>query len=122
MHGVLVRIDADAELARIRRGAQHADAGAAGRMIDHVRALLDLRAGELAAANGVVPGRACGARHVDDHLGVRRDGLYALGVAAGEAADERDVHAADEADRVTLGGHGREHADEVGAFVFLEHV
>ncbi len=38
----------------------------------------------------------------------------------GEVADERDVHAADEADLAGLGRHGRGHADEERALVLLE--
>jgi hypothetical protein len=48
------------------------------------------------------------------------DGFRALAVAAGEGADQRDVHAADEADLARLGGHGGGDADQVGAFLFLE--
>jgi hypothetical protein len=48
------------------------------------------------------------------------DGFRALAVAAGEGADQRDVHAADEADLARLGGHGGGDAGQVGAFLFLE--
>jgi hypothetical protein len=42
-------------------------------------------------------------------------------VAALELADQRDVHAADEADLAGLAGHGGHHADQEAAFVLLEH-
>ena len=64
MQPVLVGIDADAELAGIRRRLQHADAGAAGRVIDDVGAAIELRLGELAALHRIVPGGARGAGHV----------------------------------------------------------
>src|SRR5918997_1696078 len=59
-------------------------------------------------------------RHVLEHLGLAVAGLDTLDVAAGEAADQRDVHAADEADLVGLGGERGEKADQVGALVLLE--
>jgi hypothetical protein len=88
-------------------------------VIDHVGALIDLVLGELATANRVVPGSARGAGHVLEHfrLGVGR--ARALLVAAFELADQRNVHAADEADLAGLGGHAGQNADEVGAFFFL---
>jgi hypothetical protein len=52
-------------------------------------------------------------------LGVRVGGHDAALVAAGELADQRNVHAADEADRAGLGCLGGHHADEVGAFLLL---
>jgi hypothetical protein len=47
-------------------------------------------------------------------------GLDALDVAAGEFADERDIHAADKADLAGFRGHRREQADEIGALMLLE--
>ena len=47
--------------------------------------------------------------------------LDAADVAAGETADQRNVHAADEADLAGLGGECREHADEIAALMLLEH-
>ena len=52
---------------------------------------------------------------------LRIDRLDALHIAAGEFADQRDVHAADEADLLGLRRHRGEHADEVGALLLLEH-
>ena len=54
-------------------------------------------------------------------VGIGLGGLHALRIAAGELADQRNVHAADEADLAGLGGHAGQHADEVGAFMLLEH-
>src|SRR3546814_5435583 len=76
--------------------------------------------GELRAARRVVPGRWRRAGHVLHHFDVAADVLGALLVAAGELADQRDVHAADEADLAALRLHGRDHADQEGAFVLLE--
>ena len=121
MHVVLVGIDADAELAGVRRGLQHADAGAAGGVIDDVGAAIELRFGELAALHRIVPGGAGRAGHVLEHLGVRLHRLDAADIAAGELADERNVHAADEADLAGLRRQRGEHADEVAALLFLEH-
>ena len=57
---------------------------------------------------------------VDEHLGLRIDVLHALLVAELEVADQRDVHAADEAHLAGLAGHGGGHADEERALVLLE--
>ena len=46
--------------------------------------------------------------------------LGALDIAAGEAADQRDVHAADEADLAGLRRHGRQHPDQERALLLLE--
>ena len=121
MHAVLVRVDADAELAGVSRRAQHADARAAGRVVDHVGAAVDLALGEFAALHRIVPGRARGAGHVLEHLGVLLGVFHALDVAAGELADERDVHAAHEADLAGLGSLGRQQTDQERALMLLEH-
>ena len=118
---VLVAVDADRQLALVGRRLQHAQAGGAGRGVDHVGTLAELADGELAAARRVVPGRGRGAGVVHDHLGVRVHVLDALLVAVGEVADQRDVHAADEADLAGLGGQRRRHADQEAALVLLEH-
>jgi hypothetical protein len=117
---VLVRIDADRLDARVRRRLEHAEAGAAGCREDDVGALADLGAGELAPLHRVVPGGGRGAGHVGDDGRVGVHGLDALRVAAGELADQRDVHAAHEAHGARLARHRGGHADEVGAFVLLE--
>ena len=62
MQAVLVGIDADAELAGVGGRLQHADAGAAGRVVDDVGAAVDLALGELAALDRVVPGGAASCR------------------------------------------------------------
>src|SRR5690606_30391729 len=97
LQAVLVGIDADAELAGVGRRLEHADAGAAGRVVDDVRALVDLRAGDLAAAGRVVPRRrrVAGIVADDPDAFLRLD--RALHVAAFELADQRNLHAADEA-------------------------
>src|SRR3546814_9331698 len=64
------------------------------------------------ALGRVVPGGRRGAGHVLEHLGVGAGVLHALHVAAGEAADQRDVHAADEADLAGLRRHRRQHRSE----------
>ena len=118
---VLVAVDADRQLALVGRRLQHAEAGGAGGGVDHVGALAELADRELAAARRVVPGRGRGAGVVHDHLGIRVHVLDALLVAEGEVADQRDVHAADEADLAGLGGQRRRHADQEAALVLLEH-
>ncbi|CDX32277.1 conserved hypothetical protein [Mesorhizobium sp. SOD10] len=120
LQAVLVGIDADAELSGIRRRLQHADAGAAGSRVDHVRTLVDLRFGDLAALGRVVPGGRRVAGHVLDDLG-GAGRLGAADIAAFELADQRDVHAADEAHLLRLRRHRRQDADEVGAFILLEY-
>src|SRR5690606_5183613 len=96
MQVVLVRVHADPERPGIRRRLQHADTGTAGGVVDDVRPAVDLALGELAAAHRIVPGRSGGPGHVlvDDRIRVGR--LHTLHVAAGELADQRDVHAAHE--------------------------
>ena len=118
---VLVGVDADRQRAAVGRGLQHAEARGAGCGVDHVRTLGHLALGDFAALDGVVPGSTRVARHVLEDGGVGLGGLDALGIAAGELADQRNVHAADEADLAGLRRHAGQHADEVGAFMLLEH-
>src|SRR3546814_1440736 len=55
-----------------------------------------------------------------DLLHVLVDAARALDVAAGEPADERDVHAADEADDAGLGSHGRQHTHHIRPFLLAK--
>ena len=62
-----------------------------------------------------------GAGHVGEHFVLGVDVFDALRIAAAEGGDQRNVHAADEADLAGLGGLRRDHADEERAFLGLEH-
>ncbi len=104
-----------ASLPRSLGGLQDADAGRAGRGIDDVDAAIELALGELGAAARIVPGGGRGAGHVGDQLGLGIGVLDALLEAALEAADQRDVHAADEADLAALGRQRGQHADQEGS-------
>src|SRR5690606_13376762 len=64
MQVVLVRVDADRELAVVGRGLQYTEAGGTGGRVDHIRALIDLVLGQFATANRVVPGSTRRAGHV----------------------------------------------------------
>src|SRR5258708_8365562 len=108
MQVVLVGIDADRVLAAILGGLQYARAGVAGGGIDHVDAAVELALGKLGAAARIVPGGRRGAGHVGDQLGIGIGVLDALLAAALEAADQRDVHATDEADLAALGSQRRQ--------------
>ena len=100
---VLVGIDADAELAGVRRRLQHALTGRARGGVDDVGAAIDLRLGEFAALDRVVPGRGRRAGHVGEHFVLAVGRVFdALRVAAFEFRDQRNVHAADEADLAGL--------------------
>ena len=68
----------------------------------------------------VVPCGGCGAGHVGDDGHIRVRSLGTLGVAAGELADQRDVHSTDERNGACLGRHGSHHADKVRALLFVE--
>jgi hypothetical protein len=61
-----------------------------------------------------------GAGHVLDHLGARLSRLGTLHIAAGEFADQRDIHAADKPD--LAGGRGQRggDADQIAALMLLE--
>ncbi|EEF22837.1 conserved hypothetical protein, partial [Ricinus communis] len=120
VQAVLVGVDADGQLAFFLGGLQRAQAGTAGHGKHHVHAAVKLRACQLATLGRVVPRVGGGADHVGHDFHFRADGLGALRVAAGEGADQRDVDAADEAQLLGLGGHGRGHAHQVGTFFFLE--
>src|SRR4029450_1902994 len=99
---VLLGLEADRTLAVVLGCLIDAGAGAAGRREHDIDAAIELAFGELAAAARIVPRRRRGAGHVGQHFDVGIGGLGALGVAALETADQRDVHAADEADLARL--------------------
>src|SRR3546814_19667702 len=82
-------------------------------------AAVELALGELGATRRIVPRGRRGAGHVLHHLDVAADVLGALLIAAGELADQRDVHAADEDALAGLRLHGGEHADMAGAPMLL---
>ena len=58
--------------------------------------------------------------HVLENRGISLGGLHTLDIAAGELVDQRNIHAADEANLAGLGGHGGQHADKIGTFLLLE--
>ena len=119
---ILVRIDADAELAGVGRRLQHALPGRAGGGVDDVGAAVDLRLGEFAALDRIVPGRGRRAGHVGEHFVLAVGSVFdALRISALEFRDQRDVHAADEADLAGLGCLRRDDADDERAFLLLEH-
>ncbi len=119
MQVVLVAVDADRELAAVLRRLQHAQARGARRRIDDIGAAIELAARQLAALGRIVPGRRRRAGHVLEDLDLRVGVFGALFVAEREFADQRNVHAADEADLAGLGGHRRRHADQEGALMLL---
>src|SRR5262245_61513817 len=118
---VLVRVHADRELALVLRGLEHAEAGGARGGVDHVGAAVELAPRQLAAAGGVAPGGGRGPGHVLVDLDRLVDVVRALLVSERELPDQRDVHAADEADLPGLGRHRRRHPDQERALVLLEH-
>src|SRR5436305_1778993 len=83
-------------------------------------AAVELALGELGASARIVPGGRRRAGHIGDQLGVRVGVFDALLVAALEAADQRDVHAAHEAHLAGLRRERRRHADQEGALMLLE--
>ena len=117
---VLVAVHANGQLAAVLGRLVNADASAAGSRKNHVRALGKLRLGQLTATGRVVPGSAGGAGHVGKHLGLGVRPLGALLVAALEAANQRDVHAAHKTDLTGLAGHGRHRAHQEAALVLFE--
>ena len=121
MDVVLVGVDADRQRTAIGSGLQHAQARGAGCGVNDVRTLGHLALGDLAALDGVVPGGTGVTGHVLEDHGVGLRGLDALGIAAAELADQRNVHAADEADLAGLRRHAGEKPRKVGALVLLEH-
>ena len=121
MQVVLIGIDADAELAAVLGGLKDAHAGGTCGRIDDIDAAVELTLGEFGAAAGIVPGGRRRPGHVGDQFGIGIGILDALFEAALELADQRDVHAAHEADLSALGSERRQNADQEGAFVFPEH-
>src|SRR6185312_6885597 len=92
LHVVLVAVDADGELAGILGSLQHADARATSGSEDHVGAAIDGSLGQFAGGDRVIPGGRGGAGVVFDQLDVGIGGLGALGIAAVELVDQRNVH------------------------------
>ena len=121
MEIVLVGVNADRQCASVSRGLQHAEARSARRRIDDIGALGHLALGDFATLYRIVPGGTGVAGHVLEDDGVGTCRLYTLHIAAGEFVDQRNVHAAHEADLAGLRRHAGHHADEIGAFLLLEH-
>jgi hypothetical protein len=117
---VLVAVDADGQAPPVPGRLEHAESRRAGGRIDHVGAAVELAPGQLASPGGVVPGCRRRARHVLEDLDPGIDVACPLLVAEGELADQRDVHAADEADLARPRGHRGRHADEERPLVLLE--
>src|SRR5207302_11326359 len=101
---ILVGIDADRELIGIGGGLKDAETGSDGRGIDDVGAATELRAGKLAALHRVVPGGTGCAGHVLEYFAAALHRLEPSDITAGQPPDERNIHAADEADLAGLGG------------------
>src|SRR6476469_7387513 len=113
----MIAVAADAELAGILGGLHHAESGGAGGVKHHVGAAAELALGEFGAFGRITPGGGGRAGHVLEHLGLRIYVMHALGVAEGELADERNVHAADETDLAGAGGERGRHAAEEGGLL-----
>src|SRR5258705_5589932 len=120
MDVVLVRGGPDRQSSLVLGGLEHAEPGGAGRGKDDVGAPIELAPRELAPARRVVPGGRRRAGHVLEDFDLRVDVLRAFFVAEREAADQRDVHAADEADLAGLRCHRCGHADQERSLVLLE--
>src|SRR5665647_2735255 len=124
---VLVRVDADRVPTGVLGSLEHACASATSDLVDDVSlVLLVHRLGDRVALVGV--GEVADVADLD--LDGRVDGLDALLEAHDEVVDDRDVHAADEADDLgpgrvrelvlARGGESGQHAREVRALVLLE--
>ena len=122
MQVVLVGIDADPQHAFVGGGLQNTDPGAASCRIDHVRALRFLGFGQLATLHRVIPGRRRGAGIVHDDLAIGLGRQEALTIAAFELVNQRNVHAADEADRARFRGICRHDPGQIRALAFVEDV
>src|SRR5690606_5357377 len=112
--GRLVGVDADRHGAGRLGRLEHAAAGAAGRLVDHVGARVVHALGDGLALRRVVEAgevRRLGQVLALD-LDVRLDGLRARDVAGLELLDQRGLDAADEADVAHLGLERRDRADE----------
>ena len=110
MQVILVAVAADAEPAGILRRLHDAEPGGAGGVENHIGPAAELAFRELGALRRIAPRGGRGARHVLENLRCRIDEMHALDVTERELADERDVHAADEADLAGLRHHRRGHA------------
>src|SRR2546422_1170377 len=120
MDVVLVRVDADGEPTLVLGGLEDAEPGRARGGVDDVGAPIELAPGQLATTRRIVPGRRCRSRHVLEDLDLRVDVLRPFFIAEGESPDQRDVHAADEADLAGLRGQRGGHAHEERPLVLLE--
>src|SRR3990172_3870392 len=116
----LVSVHADGRLLLQHRGLEDANPGAAGGVVDDVRAAVVLRGGHLLALHRVAEGLTGGARVVAEDLGLAVAVLDPGDVARLERLDERDLHAADEAHLVGLRLQPRGAANEEGTFVLLK--
>ncbi len=121
MQIVLVGIDTDRQDVAVGGGLQHPDTGASGCRKDHVGPLTDLRQRQFGPFHRIIPRRRCRAGHVCDHGCFGVHSHDALGIATGEFADQRDVHAAHKGHCAGFGCHRRHHTDQIRPFVFVEH-
>ena len=117
---VLVGIHTDGQLAFVLGSLIDTDPGATGGGIDHIGALGELGLGQFCTLGRVGEGCRGGAGHVLIDVDLRIDVLGALLIAALELADQRDVHAAHEADLAGLGGDGCQGTHQEGTFMLLE--
>ena len=120
MDVILVGVNTDGEFLQVGGGLEDAHAGTARCGEDDVRAAVELGAGQFTGLDRVAPGCRSGAGHVLKYLNVLVRILCAFLVAQGELADQGHIHAAHESDLAGLRLHGRQHAHQEGAFVFLE--
>ena len=121
MQVVLVAVNADGKHLVVGSGLQNAHACAASGRVNHVCALGFLRQCQLGALHRIVPSGRCCACHVGKncHISILR--FRTLCVATSKVADQRDVHAADEADSACLGRHRRSYTNKVRALLFSEN-
>src|SRR5215207_2583644 len=117
---VLIRIDADGELARLAGRLEHAEPRGARGVKDHVGPLLVLGEGDLLSLARVAERLWGDAGVLREHGAVGADLLHAGLVACLELLDEGRVHPADEADLLGLADERGESADQVGPLLFAE--
>ena len=117
---VLIGIDADAQLARGARRFEYAESGGARGVEDHVHALVVHGQRHLLAASRIAKRFGGHAGVVHDHVAVGADVLHTGPVAGFELVNERDVHAAHEADLLGFAHQCRQRTDQERTLLFTE--
>src|SRR5918998_258653 len=116
----LVRVHTDGEDVLLGGRLEEPAARVAGRMVDHVGALLDLLLADLLAPGRVVEGLGTRARVLGDDLAVGADRLDPGLVSRLELPDQRPLQAVQEVDDLLVGGRvvgvllGHEAGDDAG--------